>query len=57
MDTWCEWSANRLSCQYFNQPSDWNMRDYPFWRTALRSLALPPFVVGPFDFKFNWLDN
>lgn len=57
MDTWCEWSANRLSYQYFNKPSDWNMRDYPIWYEKIRADNLPPFVEGPFDFKLNWLDN
>ena len=56
MDTWTEWSANRLSYQYFNQPTDWSP-DYPIWPTTIRPGVMPPFVVGPFDFKYNWLDN
>jgi len=56
MDTWTEWSANRLSYQYFNQPPDWSP-DYPIWPTTVRPGVMPPFVIGLFDFKYNWLDN
>ncbi|MCQ2217696.1 MAG: hypothetical protein MJZ33_04320 [Paludibacteraceae bacterium] len=28
-DTWTEWSANRLSWEYFGRPSDWNTCKYP----------------------------
>lgn len=27
--SWTEWSANRLSYFYFNQPADWNQRFFP----------------------------
>jgi hypothetical protein len=57
MDTWTEWSANLLSYRYFNQPSDWNETRFPTFPTTVRPGIMPPFVVGPFDFKFNWLDN
>lgn len=30
MDCWTEWSANRLSCFYFNSPGDWDLINYPF---------------------------
>jgi len=29
MFTWTEWSANRLSYDYFEQPSDWDFQTYP----------------------------
>jgi hypothetical protein len=29
MDCWTEWSANRLSYQYFNSPHDWDKINYP----------------------------
>ena len=29
MHTWTEWSANKLSFEYFHQPNDWNFTDYP----------------------------
>ena len=29
MHTWTEWSANKLSFEYFNRPTDWNFTDYP----------------------------
>jgi len=29
MHTWTEWTANKLSFDYFNQPDDWNFADYP----------------------------
>jgi hypothetical protein len=57
MDTWTEWSANYLSYQYFNQPTDWKFNKFPILPNTIRPGVMPPFVVGPFDFKFNWLDN
>ena len=57
MNTWTEWSANYLSYNYLNQPSDWNTRDYRIYPNTTRPGVMPPFVIGPFDFKFNWLDN
>jgi len=29
MRTWTEWSANKLSFDYFNQPDDCKLADYP----------------------------
>lgn len=29
MHCWTEWSANKLSYQYFNCPADWNFKAYP----------------------------
>jgi hypothetical protein len=29
MNTWTEWSANSLSYEYFNQPTDWDFNQYP----------------------------
>ena len=29
MNTWTEWSANCLSYEYFNQPTDWDFNHYP----------------------------
>lgn len=29
MYTWTEWSANRLSYDYFNQPASWDLKKYP----------------------------
>lgn len=29
MESWCEWSANELSYQYFNSPADWEHNFYP----------------------------
>ena len=29
MHTWTEWSANKLSFEHFNRPTDWNFSDYP----------------------------
>jgi len=29
MNTWTEWSANSLSCEYFHQPIDWDFIHYP----------------------------
>ncbi len=27
--TWTEWTANKLSYNYFKQPADWDMKAYP----------------------------
>lgn len=29
MHTWTEWSANRLSFDYFKKPADWNFEEFP----------------------------
>lgn len=29
--TWTEWSANKLSYDYFKQPADWDMKAYPIY--------------------------
>ncbi len=29
MHTWTGYTANRLSYQYFNEPTDWNFSDFP----------------------------
>lgn len=49
MDTWCEWSANRLSYHYFNKPLDWNMAAYPIRNKSSRPGAMPPFSSGVFE--------
>jgi len=56
MNTWTEWSANYLSYHHLGQPSNWNLGYYVIWPTSIRYGVLPPFVRGPIDFKFNWLD-
>jgi len=57
MNTWTEWSANRLSYIYFGKPDDWNHSKYPIWPTKSRPGVMNPWSNGPFDFKFNWLDK
>jgi RHS repeat-associated protein len=45
MQKWTEWSANRLSYEYFGRPSDW---DTEFFRiNPSMSLSFPPF---PFNY-------
>lgn len=46
MDTWTEWSANRLAYHYFKQPPDWNMKDYPLEPSSLPTGKMPPFVAA-----------
>lgn len=46
MDTWTEWSANRLAYYYFKQPPDWNMKDYPLEPSSLPTGKMPPFVAA-----------
>jgi len=31
MQNWTEWTANKLSYQYFNCPDDWNFKQYPIF--------------------------
>ena len=54
-NTWTEWSANYLSYHHLGQPANWSTGN-PIWPTINRPGILPPFVRGPLDFKFNWLD-
>jgi hypothetical protein len=41
--TWTEWSANKLSYDFFNQPTDWPMNRYPIQPpTQARASSLLP---------------
>jgi hypothetical protein len=44
MDCWTEWSANLLSYQYFNKPSDWNFTRFPIGPPAGVVTSLPEFL-------------
>ena len=35
MNTWTEWTANKLSYEYFNHPADWNFFRYPIESSQL----------------------
>ena len=54
-DTWSEWSASRLSYEYFGQPADWRRKEYPIYPVNFRSDSWSPDSNGPFDFLFNWV--
>lgn len=32
--TWTEWSANRLSFEYFKKPHDWDFKKYPIYTSV-----------------------
>lgn len=41
MDCWTEWSANRLSYDYFGAPSDWDRHRYPLGPGMKRETNIP----------------
>ena len=51
---WTEWSANRLSCEYFNATDSWNYRRYPTHPGA--SASKPRFAANNDEFIRNWID-
>jgi hypothetical protein len=46
-ENWTEWTANFLSWQYFNGPSDWKHSQYPI-QPSLNNPSYPPMSI--FDF-------
>lgn len=40
-DTWTEWTANKLSYEFFKRPKDWNLKTYPIQPNALNKGKLP----------------
>lgn len=57
MHTWTEWSANRLSYEYFNRPKDWNFISFPTIPMAENRLSKPKFVADNDEFVRNWIET
>ena len=57
MNTWTEWSANRLSYEYFKQPKDWNSRSFPITPLAENRLSKPTFSIDKEEFINKWLET
>ena len=53
METWTEWSANKLAYDHFGKPSDWNP-GYITFPTHIRSGSFPSFINAPSEFLFNY---
>lgn len=56
MHTWTEWSANRLSYEYFKQPKDWNFKLFPITPLVENHVSKPKFTTDNEDFMQKWLD-
>ena len=56
MHTWTEWSANKLSYDYFQRPIDWNYTLFPIAPVAENRLSKPKFSATNDDFIQHWLD-
>jgi len=48
MNTWTEWTANRLAYDHFGQPSDWNTKIYPLAPPDFPAVKMPRFAAGSF---------
>lgn len=57
METWTEWSANRLSYDYFKQPTDWNLKRFPISPFTENLTAKPKFTKTNDDFLKNWVEG
>ena len=55
--TWTEWSANRLSYEYFNKPDDWNFDTFPIVPTADTAYSAPKFRTSNQTFLKDWADE
>ncbi|MFV0390467.1 MAG: hypothetical protein ACK5KP_01055 [Paludibacteraceae bacterium] len=56
MQTWTEWSANRLAYDYFQQPEDWDMLNFPIKPSADNLGVKPKFARNNEAFEEKWLD-
>ena len=56
MNTWTEWSANKLAYDYFGKPADWNFRAFPIEPLAENHLSIPKFTVDKENFIKNWME-
>ncbi len=54
--TWTEWSANRLSYNYFNCPDDWNFRRFPIHPDTEDHYSKPEFARNNDEFISGWLE-
>lgn len=57
METWTEWSANRLSYEYFSQPHNWNFNRFPIKPPAESLAGKPKFSVDNDEFIRKWMDG
>lgn len=55
--TWTEWSANRLSYEYFNKPTDWNFNRFPINPTTKTDYSVPKFRTSHQNFQKDWADE
>lgn len=56
MHTWTEWSANKLSYEYFDKPGNWNFNSFPVSPMAENKLSKPRFSVDNEDFITKWVN-
>ncbi|MFV0472033.1 MAG: hypothetical protein ACK5L7_08390 [Paludibacteraceae bacterium] len=54
--TWTEWSANRLSYNYFGKPSDWNFKQFPISKAVRQKEQTPKYVSRKEDYIRKKLD-
>lgn len=57
MNTWTEWSANRLAYDYFKQPADWNQKRFPIMPGSENIAATPKFTKNNEEFLKNWVEG
>ncbi|NLO71592.1 MAG: hypothetical protein GX102_11765 [Porphyromonadaceae bacterium] len=57
METWTEWSANKLSFDYFNQPDNWNFFQFPIKPPIGSLTGKPKFTVDNDEFVREWLEG
>jgi hypothetical protein len=58
MQTWTEWSANRLSYEYFGRPKDWDIDYYKIFPASVRISGAGPSFPSSMttgEFLFNYL--
>lgn len=55
--TWTEWSANRLSYDYFNKPTDWNFKRFPTFPEHEDIYSKPKFAHNNEEFIKDWLES
>lgn len=55
MQTWTEWSANRLAYDYFQKPEDWDLVHFPIKSPVDNLAGKPKFAKNNKEFENKWL--
>lgn len=56
MDCWTEWSANRLSYEYFEKPDSWNFNRFPILPSGKHITGKPKFTANNEEFLEKWVE-